>query len=160
MVLIVVVSWLGLMKITMGWDGIFSQKAIIPVFLIAVGPLLGVVKLMRQGILDTFEQDYVRTARSKGLGEKMVVTRHILKNAMTPVLTAMGLTVAGLISGAIFVELIFGIPGFAGTGIAAFRVRDYPMILAATLVGALLIITANLLVDLGHGILDPRVRLE
>ena len=160
MMLIVLVLWLDLMKVPVGWDGIFSQKAIIPVFLMAVGLLLGVVRLMRQGILDTIEQNYVRTARSKGLKERMVVTRHIIKNAMTPVLTAMGLTVAGLITGAFFVELIFGIPGFAGAGIAAFQGRDYPMILAATLVGALLIITANLLVDLGYGLLDPRVRLE
>mgnify|MGYP003309257218 FL=1 len=84
----------------------------------------------------------------------------MLKNALTPVLTTMGLTMAGLITGAVFIERIFAIPGFAGMGINAFQGRDYPVILATTMIGATIIIIANLLVDLSYGLLDPRVRYE
>ena len=90
----------------------------------------------------------------------MVISKHIVKNAMTPVMTTLGLTMSGLITGALFVELIFGIPGVAGLGIWAFKRRDYPVILATTAMGSFLIIVANLLVDLGYGLLDPRVRYE
>ena len=79
---------------------------------------------------------------------------------LTPVVTSLGLISSGLVTGSLFVELIFAIPGFAGMGIAAFRARDYPVILATTMVAATLIIVANLVVDLCYGLLDPRVRFE
>ena len=105
-------------------------------------------------------ENYVRTARAKGLRERFVVWRHVLKNALTPVFTTMGLIMSGLVTGAFFVELIFGIPGFAGLGIEAFQARDYPVILGVTIIGAAIIIISNLLVDLGYGLLDPRIRYE
>ena len=159
MMMIVLVLWLDIMKTPVGWDGIWSQKAILPVFLMATGPLLGKVRLARAGVLEVVGQTYVRTARAKGLRERMVVTRHMLKNSMTPVLTSFGLSVSGMITGALFVELIFGIPGFAGISIQAFQARDYPMILATTLIGSFLTIATNLMVDVGYGFLDPRVRI-
>jgi ABC-type dipeptide/oligopeptide/nickel transport system permease component len=158
MLLILLVLKLGIMKTPIGFDGIFSQKAILPVLLMAAGPLLVVVRQTRAGVVEVMSQTYVRTARGKGLPERRVVTRHILKNALTPVMTSMGLILSSLITGALFVELIFAIPGFAGLGINAFQTRDYPFILGTTIVGAMIIIVANLLVDLAYGILDPRVR--
>lgn len=161
LLLIILVLKLGVLKKTpIGWEGIFSQKVIIPVLLMAAGPMLGIVRMARSGVLEVIGQNYVRTARAKGMGERMVISKHIVKNAMTPVMTTLGLTMSGLITGALFVELIFGIPGVAGLGIWAFKRRDYPVILATTAMGSFLIIVANLLVDLGYGLLDPRVRYE
>jgi ABC-type dipeptide/oligopeptide/nickel transport system permease component len=160
MLMIIFVLWLDLMKTPIGWHGLFHQSAIMPVFLLAVGPLLIVVRQTRTGVLEVIRQNYVRTARAKGMVERRVITRHMMKNALTPMLTSMGLVTSGLVTGSLFVELIFGIPGLAGIGIDAFRARDYPMILAATIIGATIIVVANLMVDLCYGLLDPRVRYE
>ena len=160
MLLILFVLWLDIMKTPVGWNGIFSHKAILPVFLMAAGPLLVVVRQTRSGVLEVMGQTYVRTARAKGLRERLVLSRHVVKNAMLPVLTSMGLIMSSLITGALFVELIFAIPGFAGLGIRSFQTRDYPMILATTTIGAGIIIIANLLVDLGYAMVDPRVKYD
>jgi ABC-type dipeptide/oligopeptide/nickel transport system permease component len=156
MVIFVVV--LDVMKTPTGWNGLFSTTAMIPVFILTSTTILGVVRLTRSAVLEVINQNYVRTARAKGMKEPRVITRHMMKNALTPVLTSMGLTLSGLITGAFFIERIFAIPGFAGMGIDAFQARDYPVILATTMVSATIIIVANLLVDLGYGLLDPRVR--
>ena len=160
MLLIVLVLWLGITNVPIGWKGIFSTNAILPVLLMAAGPLLVVVRQTRAGVIEVLSENYIRTARAKGLLERLVVWRHVLKNALTPVFTTMGLIISGLVTGAFFVELIFGIPGFAGLGIQAFQARDYPVILGVTIIGAAIIIISNLLVDLGYGLLDPRIRYE
>ena len=160
MLLIVLVLWLSIMNVPIGWKGIFSTNAILPVLLMAAGPLLVVVRQTRAGVIEVLSQNYIRTARAKGLRERFVVWRHVMKNALTPVFTTMGLIMSGLVTGAFFVELIFGIPGFAGLGIQAFQARDYPVILGVTIIGAAIIIISNLLVDLGYGLLDPRIRYE
>jgi peptide/nickel transport system permease protein/oligopeptide transport system permease protein len=158
MVLFVLV--MDIMDVPVGWEGLFSTNAIIPVMILVITGMLGPVRLTRASVLEIIRQNYVRTARAKGLFERKVVTRHMIKNALTPVLTQTGLTLAGLITGTFFIERIFGIPGFAGMGIAAFQSRDYPVILATTMIGATIIIIANLLVDLGYGFMDPRVRIS
>lgn len=158
MLMIIFVLWLGVMDTPVGWKGIFHTNAIMPVVLMALGPLLIVVRQTRTGVLEVIGENYVRTARAKGLKERRVISGHMMKNAFTPVVTSLGLISSGLVTGSLFVELIFAIPGFAGMGIAAFRARDYPVILAATMVAATLIIVANLVVDLCYGLLDPRVR--
>ena len=160
MLMIVLVLWLGVMPTPVGWSGIFHHKAILPVLLIVAGPLLVVVRQTRAGVLEVMGQNYVRTARAKGLHEQRVIRRHVMKNALTPVLTSMGLILSGLITGALFVELIFAVPGFAGLAIFALQSRDYPLIMGTTIVGAAIIIVANLLVDIGYGFLDPRVRYD
>ena len=160
MLLIVLVLWLSIMNVPIGWKGIFHTNAILPVLLMAAGPLLVVVRQTRVGVIEVLSENYIRTARAKGMRERFVVWRHVLKNALTPVFTTMGLIMSGLVTGAFFVELIFGIPGFAGLGIAAFQARDYPIILGVTIIGAAIIIISNLLVDLGYGLLDPRIRYE
>ena len=160
MLLIVLVLWLSIMNVPIGWKGIFHTNAILPVLLMAAGPLLVVVRQTRAGVIEVLSENYIRTARAKGLLERLVVWRHVLKNALTPVFTTMGLIMSGLVTGAFFVELIFGIPGFAGLGIQAFQARDYPVILGVTIIGAAIIIISNLIVDLGYGLLDPRIRYE
>lgn len=158
MVLFVLV--LGIMDVPTGWQGLFNTNAIIPVMILVITGLLGPVRLTRASVLEIIRQNYVRTARAKGLFERQVVTRHMVKNALTPVLTSTGLMLAGLITGTFFVERIFAIPGFAGLGISAFQSRDYPVILATTMISGGIIIVANLLVDLGYGLMDPRVRIS
>ena len=158
MLMIIFVLWLGIMDTPVGWKGIFHTNAIMPVVLMALGPLLIVVRQTRTGVLEVIGENYVRTARAKGLKERKVISGHMMKNALTPVVTSLGLISSGLVTGSLFVELIFAIPGFAGMGISAFRARDYPVILATTMVAATLIIVANLIVDLCYGLLDPRVR--
>ena len=149
-----------LAHVPIGWHGIFAQAAILPVGLMAATSILLVIRMARAGIIEVLSENYVRTARAKGLLERTVLSRHVMKNAMTPVLTSMGLSLSGLVTGAIFVELIFAVPGLALIAITGFRSRDYPVILATTVIGGFFIITANLLVDLAYGLLDPRVRYE
>lgn len=159
--MIVLVLQLHLMEnVPHGWHGIFSMEMVLPVGLMAATSILLVIRMARAGIIEVLSENYVRTARAKGLSERLVISRHVMKNAMTPVLTSIGLALSGLVTGAIFVELIFSIPGLALAGISAFRSRDYPVILAVTVIGGFFIILSNLLVDLGYGLLDPRVRYE
>ena len=168
MLLILLVLKLEIMDTPVGWagdspwdiSGLFNKNSILPVFLMSMGGMLGVVRMTRAGILEVVRMGYVRTARAKGLRERMVVSRHILRNALTPVLTGFGPTLAGFLTGAFLVELIFNIPGFANAYISAFQGRDFPMILAGTMLGTTLWIFSNLVVDLLYGVLDPRVRYE
>ena len=161
MLMIVLVLKLHVFEhVPIGWDGVFSMAAVLPVALMAATSILLVIRMARAGIIEVLSENYVRTARAKGLSERLVISRHVMKNAMTPVLTSMGLALSGLVTGAIFVELIFSVPGLALAGISAFRSRDYPVILAVTVIGGFFIILSNLLVDLGYGLLDPRVRYE
>ena len=160
MVMIVLVLKLQIMNTPVGWEGLFTTNSILPVALMSLGGMLGVVRMTRAGILEIIRQGYVRTARAKGLRERMVIGRHILRNALTPVLTGFGPTLAGFLTGAFLVELVFGIPGFSAAFITAFQGRDFPMILAGTMLGTAMWIVSNLVVDLMYGALDPRVRYE
>ena len=160
MVMILFVLKLGWMDVPAGWNGLFSAKSILPVVLMATGPLVVVVRQTRSGILEVAGQEYLRTARAKGLRERRVISRHMLQNAFTPILTSMGLIVTGLLTGIFLVELIFGIPGFAGQSIRAIQQRDYPMIMATVLFSSGLVIASNLAVDILYGVVDPRVRME
>lgn len=117
--------------------------------------------IMRQGrsaLLEVLEQDYVTTARSKGLGEKLVVARHALKNAMIPIVTVLGLQVGTLVSGAAITETIFAIPGVGRAAVDAIFFRDYPVLQGAVLMLTLAVLVANLATDLAYAYLDPRIR--
>ena len=117
-------------------------------------------RLTRASTLDITGQDYIRTARAKGLPERIVRTRHILRNALIPVVTSLGFSLAGLASGSFIVELFFGIPGVGLLTIESLFARDYPIIMAVTLLGTTLFVLANLVVDLAYPYLDPRIRLR
>ena len=138
----------------------FNQKAIIPVLLLTFGPLAVIVRQARQAVLDVLSNDYVRTARAKGLADHMIVLRHILRNAMIPIVTILGFVAEGLIAGSIFLENIFAIPGFGAVSELAFRQFDYPVIMGVTIVSSVIVIVTNTLIDLVYPFLDPRVKLE
>lgn len=156
--LIVLVLELHLLKSVIGWKGAFTSTAILPALLLAVGPMVIVIRQTRVGVIETLSQDYVRTARAKGLPERWVIWRHVMRNAVTPAVTSLGLLFSGLVTGSLFLEEIFGIPGFGSLVASSYRGSDYPTIVATTLVSAVLIVGANLVVDLLYGVLDPRVR--
>lgn len=158
--LVILVLELKIMSVPRGWDGLFSSKAILPVVLLMFGPLAVVVRQTRQAILDVFGNDYIRTARAKGLRDYTIILRHVLRNAMIPIVTIMGFVTEGLIAGSIFLENIFAIPGFGAISEQAFRQFDYPVIMGVTIVSAVLVILTNTLVDMLYPFLDPRVKLE
>jgi len=138
----------------------FDQHLILPVITLAVLPIAYIARLTRSSTLDVLRMDYVRTAWAKGLGERLVVARHVLKNSLIPVVTALGPTFAFLITGSVIVETVFAIPGIGRSFVTAVSSRDYPMILATTILYSVLIALANLVVDILYTVIDPRVRLN
>ncbi|MCY3708477.1 MAG: ABC transporter permease [Caldilineaceae bacterium] len=160
LLLVLFVLVLDIMRVPRGWDGLFQSKVILPVFILALGPLPVVVRQTRAAVLEVFSMDYVRTAKMKGLEMWRIIIRHILRNALIPVVTTLGFIAEGLIVGSIFLDSIFAIPGFGGVAEAGFRGFDYPVIMGVTMVSAVMIILTNLLVDLIYPFLDPRIKIE
>lgn len=160
LLLILFVLVLGIMNVPRGWDGLFQTKVILPVFILALGPLSVVVRQTRAAVLEIFSNDYVRTAKMKGLEMWRIIIRHILRNALIPVVTTLGFIVEGLIVGSIFLDSIFAIPGFGAVSEGGYRGFDYPVILGVTIVSSIMIILTNLFVDLIYPFLDPRIKLE
>jgi peptide/nickel transport system permease protein len=141
-----------------GWHGLFSSSAILPVLILSTGPISVFTRQTRAGLLDVMQQDYIRTARAKGLRESVVVGVHALRNALIPLLTIMGFLLGGLVEGTFLTETIFGIPGMGLLAFDAFNSRDYPIIMALTIFIAISYALANLWVDLAYGVVDPRIR--
>ena len=144
---------------TGGWGGFFSPKIVMPAVVMGVPGIAIVVRLVRASVLDVLGQDYIRTARAKGLNERVVRYRHILRNAMIPVVTSFGFTIAGLAGGTFIVEIYFGIPGVGLFAIESLFQRDYPVLMAFAIITTTLFMLANLVVDLMYPLLDPRIRL-
>jgi peptide/nickel transport system permease protein len=118
-----------------------------------------IIRFTRAAMLDVLEEDYVRTARAKGLGERTVILKHALRNALVPIVTVIGLTVALMIGGAVVTETVFGLPGVGNLVVSAVTRRDYPVIQGALLVVAAIYVLINFVVDLLYVAVDPRVRL-
>jgi oligopeptide transport system permease protein len=133
---------------------------IMPVATLSFLPIAFLARLTRSSTLDSLRQDYVRTAWAKGLKERLVVTRHVLKNSLIPVVTVAGPLFAALITGSLIVETVFQVPGIGRSYIQAIEARDYPMILGTTVLYAALVALLNLVVDVAYVFIDPRVRLE
>ncbi len=144
---------------TSGWNGFFSPNIVMPAVVMGVPGIAIVVRLVRASVLDVLGQDYIRTARAKGLAERVVRWRHILRNAMIPVVTSFGFTIAGLAGGTFIVEIYFGIPGVGLFTIESLFQRDYPVLMAFAIISTTLFVLANLIVDLMYPLLDPRIRL-
>jgi peptide/nickel transport system permease protein len=136
------------------------SQFILPAIAISVFTLAIVMRMVRATMLEVLGQDYVRTARAKGVKQKVVVSRHALRNALIPVVTVVGFEVGILMGGSAIVEIIFGLPGIGNTLINAIFNRDYPVVQGATMMLAFIFIFANLLVDLLYGVLDPRISQE
>jgi peptide/nickel transport system permease protein len=136
------------------------SQFILPAISISVFTMAIVMRMVRATMLEVLGQDYVRTARAKGVGRRTVITTHALRNALIPVVTIVGFEIGVLIGGAAIVEIIFGLPGVGYTLLQAIFGRDYPVIQAMTLMIAFTFIFANLLVDVIYGIIDPRITQE
>ena len=142
-----------------GFDGVFSKSMIIPTLALSLPGIAGIARLARVTTLGTMGEDFVRTARSKGLDEFTVVTRHVVRNSVVPVMTTViGLSLVGLIEGAFFTETILGIPGIGRFTFESVNGRDYNVLLAIVLLVTTVFVLANLAVDLVLAVIDPRIR--
>lgn len=155
--LLIFALWLDILP-THGWGGFFDTRIIMPAMVMGVPGIAALTRLTRASTLDVISQEYVRTARAKGLGEHVVRHRHILRNALIPISTVVGLSLATLVSGAFITEKFFGIPGIGLLAIESIFARDYPIIMALTLIIAVAFVMANLIVDIGYRFIDPRIR--
>jgi len=133
---------------------------VLPASIIAVNYLASIMRYTRTAMLDVLGQDYVRTARAKGLRERLVVGRHAFRNALLPVVTVIGANLAYLLGGAVFIESIFGWPGLGRLFLEGVGQRDYPLIMGMTLFLAVMILMANLITDVVYAFVDPRIRYE
>ena len=141
---------------TSGWTG--WEYKILPAIALGFAPMALFARLVRGSMLETLQQDYVRTARAKGLRYRRVVGLHVLRNSLIPVITAAGPLLGFIITGAFVIELIFNIPGIGQYYVTAVNARDYSVVMGLTVLLSVIIIVANLIVDILYGILDPRTR--
>jgi peptide/nickel transport system permease protein len=130
----------------------------LPVLVAAFGGLAGMSRYMRGNMLEVIRQDYIVTARAKGLPERVVIFKHALRNALLPVITILGLSVPGLIGGSVIFESIFAIPGMGQLFYGAVMARDYPLVMGELVIGAVLTLLGNMLADVGYALVDPRIR--
>ncbi|GIW29116.1 MAG: peptide ABC transporter permease [Meiothermus sp.] len=142
-----------------GWENPERALAalVLPVLTVALASASFLVRLVRGSVLEVLSQDFIRTARAKGLAERVVLYKHALRNAALPVVTVLGLEFASLLIATVVVETVFGIPGLGSLSLTAISARDYPLVQGVVLVIAAFIVLMNLLVDLLYGLLDPRV---
>ncbi len=136
------------------------KHLILPVTLAAFGGLAGLSRYMRSNMLEVIRQDYIVTARAKGLSERAVIYKHALRNALLPVITLLGLSVPGLIGGSVIFETIFGIPGMGQLFYMSVMSRDYPVVMGILVIGAVLTLLGNLLADISYALADPRIRIS
>lgn len=141
-----------------GWGK--PEHVILPVFVLAAANIGFIARLMRNSMLQVMREDFIRTARAKGLPWNMVISKHVMRNALLPLLTVMGPTTAFLVTGAFVVENLFAIPGVGYLAVQSIGQRDYPVIQATTLLLAFAVVIMNLVTDLAYTIADPRVRAE
>ena len=163
------VFWSGILGIMifavmLGWLPASGRGGIkyllMPAIVLGIHSAAYQTRLLRSAMLDVLGQDYVRTARAKGIEEFWVVNRHAFRNALIPVVTATGMQFAALMGGAVITETVFDWPGVGRLAVQAINNRDIPLVMATTFVFALIILIVNLLVDLSYGMIDPRVRLD
>jgi ABC-type dipeptide/oligopeptide/nickel transport system permease component len=151
---------LEIMDVPYGWKGLFHPQVILPVAVMAMGGIQTVMRQTRSGMLNVMQSNYIRTARAKGLPERVIIFVHMLRPVLIPVVTSIGLMMITLINGAIYVETIFNIPGFGQLTVSGLNRADYAVIMATVLVGTVIILISNLMVDLIYPLLDPRITHE
>ena len=135
------------------------KHLILPVLLSAFGGLAGLSRYMRSNMLEVIRQDYITTARAKGLSERVVIYKHALRNALLPVITILGLSIPGLIGGSVIFETIFAIPGMGQLFYMSVMSRDYPVVMGILFIGAVLTLIGNLVADISYAVADPRIRV-
>ena len=139
------------------WD--FLGHLVLPIAVATFGGLAGLSRYMRQAMLEVVRQDYIQSARAKGLAEAVVIRKHALRNALLPIVTILALSLPGLIGGSVIVEWTFGIPGMGQLMVQAVFQRDYPLVMGNLVIVATLTLVANLIADVSYGVIDPRIRL-
>ncbi len=140
--------------------GDYLEHLILPVSALTYETLAGLMRYTRSSMLEVLNQEYVTTARAKGLPERAVVVRHALRNALLPIITILGLRIPALVGGAVLIETIFNYPGIGLVVIMATRQLDYPLVMGGVLVAAVVVLLSNLVADLAYGLADPRIRYE
>jgi peptide/nickel transport system permease protein len=136
------------------------KHLVLPVFISAFGGLAGLSRYMRANMLEVIRQDYIMTARAKGLSERDVIYKHALRNALLPAITILGLSIPGLIGGSVIFETIFAIPGMGQLFYMSVMARDYPTVMGILLIGAILTLLGNLIADVSYALADPRIRIS
>jgi peptide/nickel transport system permease protein len=144
------------------WEQLVDLAAhlVLPVFISAFGGLAGLSRYMRANMLEVIRQDYILTARAKGLSERQVIYKHALRNALLPAITILGLSIPGLIGGSVIFETIFAIPGMGQLFYMSVMARDYPTVMGILLIGAVLTLVGNLIADVSYAAADPRIRIS
>ena len=156
----------GLRSLNYEYLGTWSQfvdlakHLVLPVFISAFGGLAGLSRYMRANMLEVIRQDYIMTARAKGVSERNVIYKHALRNALLPAITILGLSIPGLIGGSVIFETIFAIPGMGQLFYMSVMARDYPTVMGILLIGAILTLLGNLIADVSYAIADPRIRIS
>jgi peptide/nickel transport system permease protein len=155
-------GWLPVQGYTSPFDDFWlnTRQLIMPAICLAVVPLASLTRQTRSSMLEVIRQDYIRTARAKGLKERAVITGHALKNAIVPVVTLLGLQLRNLVGGSVLVEQVFNIPGMGRLMVNAVFNKDYVVVQGTIMVVAIVVALANLAVDISYGYIDPRIRYE
>ncbi len=156
---LVFVVWLDVLP-SGGWGGFFDTRILMPAIVMGVPGIAIMTRLMRASTLDVLGQDYIRTARAKGLREWTVRRRHIARNSIIPIITVVGLSLGDLVTGAFITEQLYGIPGIGRLAVDSIFNRDFPVIMALVLLIAASFVLANLLVDVLYAFLDPRIKYD
>jgi len=156
MVLFVLI--LKIMPVPTGWDGLFSYKAILPLIVVSIRPLAIIIRTTRVSVCDILSEDFIRTARAKGIPEVQVNFKHILRPALTPVVTSLGGLMAYLIQGALLLEIVFGIPGLGRLIFESIKTSDYTILLGSVVITLSLVMITMLIVEVLYPIIDPRIR--
>ncbi len=153
-------NWLPIIGYTSPFTDVWqhTKQAIMPVICLSIGALAGIARLQRSSMLEVIRQDYIRTAWSKGLAERIIIMKHVLKNSLIPVVTVLGLQLGFIIGGSVIVETVFSIPGIGYLMVTSIFSHDYAVVQSCTLVFAVVVVLANLIVDIAYGWLDPRIQ--
>ncbi len=137
---------------------LWFMSLVLPVSALLIGSVAGVATQIRTAVLDTLDRDFVRTLRARGIDERQILFRHVLRNSAAPGLTALSLTMIGLLGGAVFIELIFALPGMGQLANASAQISDVPMVMGTVLITIVLVLATNLLADIGVALLNPKAR--
>ena len=148
----------GYVSIEAGGFAEFAKHMIMPTIVIAMNPLAQFTRQTRSSMLEVIRQDYITTAKSKGIGSRQITFKHQLRNAFIPIITVMGVTLGGMIGGTVLVESIFAVPGLGSLMISSIKMRDFMVVCNGVFVLAIVVTICNLVVDILYGIIDPRIR--
>ncbi|OGO01106.1 MAG: peptide ABC transporter [Chloroflexi bacterium RBG_13_52_12] len=153
-------NWLPIIGYTSPFEDLWMsiKQAIMPVICLSIGALAGIARQARSSMLEVIRQDYIRTAWSKGLAERIVILKHALKNSLIPVVTVLGLQLGFIFGGSVIVETVFSIPGIGYLMVTSIFSQDYSVVQSCTLVFAVVVVFANLIVDIAYAWLDPRIQ--